>query len=483
MGYDTFPSQSDVGESGSQAAALARIFDEQRARSRSAAPAPWALRSDRLRRLRRLILEQRGALAQAISGDFGHRSRHETELLEINPLLDGIAHSLRHGQDWMRMQRRRPGPKFWPGAARLLPQPLGVVGVIVPWNYPLLLSLGPAQCALTAGNTVLIKVSDLSPRFGALLSRLLEQAFDTHELRLFNGDADFSRHFCRLPFDHLLFTGSPAVGRQVMRAASDNLTPVTLELGGKSPAIVDADADLEAAARRIVIGKTFNAGQTCVAPDYALVPRGRLDAFIGGARRAVERFYPALARGGDYTSIISAHHFSRLQRLVDDAVARGACAWPLSKAPHDAVRRLFPPIALSGLAPEAAALHEEIFGPVLPVLEVGDLDEAIAWINARPRPLALYLFARRQATIDRVLAHTVSGGVTVNDTFLHAGVDSLPFGGIGESGMGAYHGEEGFHTFSHAKPVFLRGRIGLLPWLYPPFGARAERLLRMPRHE
>jgi coniferyl-aldehyde dehydrogenase len=473
-------------ESGAEAIAsvapsLADVFEQQRQRSRTVSPASWTMRADRLRRLRRLLLENRGALAAAISDDFGQRSLHETELLEVNPVLDAISHSLENGGRWMRQQQRRPGYKFWPGTAALMPQPLGVAGIVVPWNYPLMLSLGPTQCALVAGNSVLIKVSELTPRFGALLARCVEQAFAADELRVFNGDADFSRQFCQLPFDHLLFTGSTAVGRQVMRAASDHLTPVTLELGGKSPAIIGPDADFEQAVRRIVIGKTLNAGQTCIAPDFALIPDGSLPAFIAAARRAVAQFYPSLASTADYTSILSDRHFARLQAIVDDALAGGAEAWPLSNVPNDTRRRLFAPVALSGLAPGSIALQEEIFGPVLPVVTYAGMADAIAWVNARPRPLALYLFERRRATIDRVLTETVSGGVTVNDTFLHAGVDSLPFGGVGASGMGAYHGEEGFRTFSHFKPIFWRARVSALPWLYPPFGRLAELLLRMPR--
>ena len=460
---------------------LMRIFTQQHAQSRAGIAAPWSVRADRLQRLRALLLGQRGPLAAAISADFGQRSRHETELLEITPVLDAIAHSLGHGRRWMRPLPRRPGYKFLPSRGWLLPQPLGVVGIVVPWNYPLFLSLGAAQGALTAGNRVSIKVSELTPRYGALLADLVEKAFAVDEMRVFNGDAAFSRGFCQLPFDHLLFTGSTAVGRHVMRAASGNLTPVTLELGGKSPAIVGPGADFAQAVRRIVVGKMLNAGQTCIAPDYALVPQARLADFADAARSAVGRLYPSLADTPDYTSIISDHHFARLQGLVDDALARGARAWPLSDAQNDARRRLFAPVALSGLEPDAIALQDEIFGPVLPLVGYASLDEAIAWINARPRPLALYLFERQRATIDKVMAETVSGGVTVNDTLLHAGVDSLPFGGVGASGMGAYHGEEGFRTFSHLKPVLMRARISLLPWLYPPFGPRAERLLRMPR--
>lgn len=266
---------------------LMRIFTQQHAQSRAGIAAPWSVRADRLQRLRALLLGQRGPLAAAISADFGQRSRHETELLEITPVLDAIAHSLGHGRRWMRPLPRRPGYKFLPSRGWLLPQPLGVVGIVVPWNYPLFLSLGAAQGALTAGNRVSIKVSELTPRYGALLADLVEKAFAVDEMRVFNGDAAFSRGFCQLPFDHLLFTGSTAVGRHVMRAASGNLTPVTLELGGKSPAIVGPGADFAQAVRRIVVGKMLNAGQTCIAPDYALVPQARLADFADAARSAV----------------------------------------------------------------------------------------------------------------------------------------------------------------------------------------------------
>jgi coniferyl-aldehyde dehydrogenase len=473
------------------AVALSRRFELQRAQSRSDPSTPWKTREDRLRRLRALVLDNRTAIAAAISNDFGQRSRHETELLEINHVLDGIAHSLKHGRRWMQQTRRHSGYKYWPGKAMLMPQPLGVVGIVVPWNYPLDLSLGPANSALVAGNRAMIKLSELTPAFGELMAALVAQRFAEDELTIVNGDADIARQFCRLPFDHLLFTGSTAVGHQVMHAASDNLTPVTLELGGKSPAIIGPTAGpasgpavhFDQAVKRIVIGKTFNAGQTCIAPDYALVPRGQLSQFIESARHAVLHFYPSLATTQDYTSIISARHFSRLQNLVDDAVARGAKAWPLSDAHNDPHRRLFAPLLLTHVPPDSAVLSEEIFGPVLPVIEYDELSEAIAYVNARPRPLALYLFERDSEKIDQVLAATVSGGVTVNDTFLHVGPDTLPFGGVGASGMGAYHGEAGFRTFSHFKPVFRQASFSALRWLYPPYGRVAERLLRMPRQD
>ncbi len=468
-------------------AALSATFALQRAASRAEPFAAWAVRADRLRRLAALLREHRAALAAAISADFGQRSRHETELLELTPLLDGINHALRHGQSWMRERARLPGYKYWPGRACLMPQPLGVAGIVVPWNYPLALAAGPLTSAFVAGNRAMLKLSELTPRLAALMGTLVAARFAEDELRVFEGEADFSHRFCLLPFDHLLFTGSTAVGHQVMRAASDHLTPVTLELGGKSPAILGpglarlSPAQFDRMVERLVIGKTLNAGQTCIAPDHAFVPRAQVARLIDSAQRATARFYPQLGSTPDYTSIISAHHYARLQGLLDDALAGGATAWPLSGAPSDPLRRLFAPVALTAPAPGSRVLDEEIFGPLLPLLAYDELDEVLAAVKARPRPLALYLFEHDRATVAHVLRHTVSGGVTVNDTLVHFGVDALPFGGVGASGIGAYHGEAGFRTFSHVKPVFRQARFSLLRWLYPPFGRAAERLLRMPR--
>jgi acyl-CoA reductase-like NAD-dependent aldehyde dehydrogenase len=464
-------------------AVLSAMFEALRAKSRSDNVVPWQTRADRLKRLRSLVRDNRGAIAAAISADFGQRSRHETELLEINHVLDGIAHSLKHGAHWMKKEDRERSYKYWPGRAFILPQPLGVVGVVVPWNYPLDLSLGPANCALAAGNRVMVKLSELTPRFGGLLDGLAARYFARDELCIVNGGVEAGQAFCALPFDHLLFTGSTAVGHRVMHAASDNLTPVTLELGGKSPAIIGPCAgpsgNFDKAVMRLMIGKTLNAGQTCIAPDYAFIPRGQAPRFIESARRAIAGFYPSLATTPDYTSIISDRHFTRLQALVDDAVGRGAQAWPLSDAASDPGRRLFSPLLLGNVPAGSAVLQEEIFGPVLPLLEYDDLEEVIAYVNQRPRPLALYLFESDRKKIERVLTATVSGGATVNDVFFHVGPDTLPFGGVGASGMGAYHGEAGFKTFSHAKPVFRQPAFSLLSWVYPPYGRRAERLLRM----
>lgn len=463
--------------------ALTVTFEVQRAASRADASVAWATRADRLRRLRQLLLDHRAALAAAISADFGQRSRHESELLEITPLIDSIGHSLRHGASWMAARQRPVGIKYWPGKASVEPQPLGACGIVVPWNYPLSLSLGPLNSALVAGNRAMVKMSELSPQLGELMARLVAASFGEDELRIFNGDVAFAQRFCALPFDHLLFTGSTAVGRDVMRAASEHLTPVTLELGGKSPAIVGPgpmpDAHFERLVQRLLIGKTLNAGQTCIAPDYVLLPRDRLGQFSDAARRAASGFYPD-GETRDYTSIISQRHFDRLQGLLDDALARGATATSLTSMRADPARRLFPPVLLSDCAPGSRVLDEEIFGPILPLLPYDDLDEALAWINARPRPLALYLFESDRATIRHVIGKTVSGGVTVNDSLLHVAQDSLPFGGVGASGTGCYHGEDGFRNFSHLKPVFRQGRFSPVRWIYPPFGRLAGRLLRIP---
>ena len=419
-------------------------------------------------------------MADAIAEDFGNRSRHETRLLEVFPALEAIRHARRHVAGWMKPERRATGLWFLPGRSRILKQPLGVAGIVVPWNYPLLLAVGPLVAALAAGNRAMVKMSETTPAFGALFARLVAGTFSPDEVAIVNGGPDLARDFCALPFDHLLFTGSTAVGRHVMRAAAENLTPVTLELGGKSPAIVAADFDLAAAARRLLFGKCLTAGQTCIAPDYVLVESGREGEFVEAARRAVASFYPAIAANPDYTGIVDARHRARLASLRDEAIAAGARAHrlgPEGEAPEAAGK--IAPTILTGVTPAMAILREEIFGPLLPVIGVASLDEAIAFVNARPRPLALYVFSHDARSVDRVLERTVSGGVTVNDTLLHIAQDDLPFGGVGESGMGAYHGREGFDAFSRRKPVFRQSRLNGLPLFHPPYGARFDSLIRL----
>ncbi|MFK4026977.1 coniferyl aldehyde dehydrogenase [Stutzerimonas balearica] len=428
-----------------------------------------------LEALHEVIASHQQALVEAISADFGNRSADETLLAEVMPSLHGIRHAKRHLARWMKPSRRRVGLAFQPASARVLYQPLGVVGIIVPWNYPLYLAIGPLIGALAAGNRALLKMSESAPATGRLLRDLLGQVFAEHEVAMVLGDVETGKQFTRLPFDHLLFTGSTEVGRQVMQSAAANLTPVTLELGGKSPAIVAADVPLEQAAERIAFGKTLNAGQTCVAPDYVLVPQQRLEAFVEAYRLAVQRFFPQLTDNPDYTSIINERQLLRLEGYLADARARGALLLPLF---DEGQGRRLPHHVLLDVNDDMQVMQDEIFGPLLPVLPYASLDEAIAYVNARPRPLALYFFGYDRAEQQQVLERTHSGGVCLNDTLLHVAQDDLPFGGIGASGMGHYHGHEGFLTFSKAKAVFSKPRFNAARLIYPPYGGRLQRLIR-----
>ena len=457
---------------------LRSAFDAQReAFARSPFP-DAATRDRRLGALERLLRENVDAIAAAIARDFGHRSPHETRLLEIFPSLEAVKHARRHLRRWMKPQRRPVSLWFQPGRAEVISQPLGVAGIIVPWNYPIYLAVGPLVGALAAGNRALVKMSEFAPSTGALLDALVRSHFAADEVGVVNGDAEVARAFAALPFDHLLFTGSTAVGRAVMRAAADNLTPVTLELGGKSSAIVGPDYPIAGAAERIVIGKCMNAGQTCIAPDYALVPAGRVREFVEAARRTVAECYPDPLRSPDYTAIVNDRHFTRLAGYLDEARTRGAEIVALApNASPDAATRRFPPMIVLGAPGDCRLMREEIFGPILPVVPYEALDDALAYVNERPRPLALYYFDRDARRIDRVLTGTAAGGVTINDTILHIAQESLPFGGVGPSGMGEYHGREGFEAFSKRKAVFRQSRLNTMGLFKPPYGKRFERLV------
>ncbi|HVE07206.1 MAG TPA: coniferyl aldehyde dehydrogenase [Paraburkholderia sp.] len=439
----------------------------------------WETRAAQLKALRRMLLDNRDALTEAIQADFGNRSEEEVLLAEFMLAKEEIGSALRHGKRWMKPQRRNVNRWLLPARAKVIPQPLGVVGIIVPWNYPVLLAVSPLIGALAAGNRAMIKMSELTPRTAALFERLIAQTFSRDQVAVVNGDAAVAAAFSALPFDHLLFTGSTKVGYDVMRAAAGNLTPVTLELGGKSPVIIGPDARFGYAVESIMLGKTLNAGQTCVAPDYVLVPRGKEAAFIERARAAIAKLYPDFARNRDFTSIISARHFERLQRLADEAQAAGAQLHPLSDAASDPQTRRFAPQAVTNAPADTTLLQEEIFGPLLPLVPYDTLDEAIAWINARPRPLSLYLYDDNPATVERVTRETIAGGMAVNETLLHLACDSLPFGGVGASGMGAYHGYDGFVTFSKMKPVFTQTRLNGRGLIVPPYGKRVKALLRL----
>ncbi|QXH46997.1 coniferyl aldehyde dehydrogenase [Pseudomonas xanthosomatis] len=437
---------------------------------------PAAQRRQWLKSLRQALVNGQQALIEAIDRDFDGRSADETLLAELLPSVQGLRHAERHLQRWMRPAKRRAGLAFQPASARVLYQPLGVVGIIVPWNYPLFLAIGPLTCALAAGNRVMLKLSEATPATGQALKAMLGQVFPEDLVSVVLGDVQVGQAFARLPFDHLLFTGATGVGRQVMLAAAQNLTPVTLELGGKSPAIVSQDVPLATAAERIAFGKTLNAGQTCVAPDYVLVPRERLGAFAEAYRQAVHRLYPRVADNPDYSAIINPRQLERLERLLSDAREQGAEVRDLYPDQPRQGRRL-PPHLLLEVNEHMQVMQEEIFGPLLPLVPYDSLDEALAYINQRPRPLALYYFGYDRSEQARVLRDTHSGGVCLNDTLLHVAQDDLPFGGIGPSGMGHYHGREGFQTFSKAKAVLAKQRLNAARLIYPPYGKALQRLV------
>ena len=467
-------------------AALDTLLNAQRqAWLREPYPA-WETRAQHLKTLGALLLAHGDALAEAINADFGQRPKAETLLAELMLARQEINTALRHGPRWIKPQRRSAGKWLLPGRARVVPQPLGVVGIVTPWNYPVLLAVAPLIGALAAGNRAMIKMPELAPRTSALFAELIGQRFAPEHVTVVNGDASVGAAFTALPFDHLLFTGSTGVGHAVMRAAAANLTPVTLELGGKSPTLIAPDvrdARFDAAVDNLLIGKTLNAGQTCIAPDYVLLPRGLEERFIARARQRVGQLYPDFARNRDYTSIISARHFARLQDLAQQAQAAGAQLHPLAdidpSAPALAESRRFVPAAVTNAPADSALMQEEIFGPLLPLVPYDTLDDALGYINARPRPLALYLYSDDQATIDRVTHGTIAGGMSINETLMHTAAEGLPFGGVGASGMGAYHGHDGFLTFSKMKPVFQQSRLNARNWVAPPYGSRFDRLIRL----
>jgi coniferyl-aldehyde dehydrogenase len=451
--------------------------------SRTTAAPTLQQRLDRLARLRAVVSDNEARFEQAISADFGHRSVTETTIAETMLVLGEIKHAAKQLKKWMAPRRVSTALQFFPAKNRLMPQPLGVVGIIAPWNYPLQLTLAPAVGALAAGNRVMIKPSELVPRFSALLRELIAAKFDASEIVVTGIDGDIAQAFSALPFDHLIFTGSTRVGRMVAEAAGRNLTPITLELGGKSPVIVDRSADLGEAAQRVAYAKLLNAGQTCIAPDYALVPQASVQDFAERVQANMRTMFGTDPGNKDYTSVVSDRHYARLEALVADAAAKGARIMQAAKSDDPAwkSKRKFPPTIVVGATPDMTIMQEEIFGPLLPVMGYKDTGEPVAYINKHDRPLALYWFGKDDAARDEVLDRTVSGGVTVNDCLFHFAQMHQPMGGVGASGTGAYHGEWGFNTLSKLKPVFYRSPFNRLADLYPPYGAKIARLEKMLR--
>ncbi len=450
---------------------MKQILEAQRAAFREHPYPSAAERIEHLGRIKPQLLRNLPRIEQALQADFGSRSPDETKLAEIMTTLEGIKYYSKHLRRWMKPQKRHAGQVNFPGSAMVVYQPVGVVGVMVPWNYPFYLALGPMIGALAAGNRVMIKMSEFTPESAELLRELLGEIFDENRVAVVTGEMEVSAAFSKQPFDHLLFTGSTAVGRHVMRAAADNLTPVTLELGGKSPAIISPDFPMKDAVERIAFGKCINAGQTCVAPDYVLCPRSRVDEFASAFRQQVARMYPTMVDNPDLTSVINERQYRRLQGYLDDARQKGASIEEINPAGEDfSATRKMPFTVLRDVTDEMQIMQEEIFGPLLAIVPYDSLDEALDYVNDRPRPLALYYFDWDNGRCEHVLRYTHSGGVCLNDAMTHVGVDDIPFGGTGESGMGQYHGHEGFLTFSKAKGVYRKGRLNPTRNILPPFG-------------
>ena len=424
-------------------------------------PASAALRRDRLLRAVQLLSENRIALTAAIAADFGHRSAYQTLLADVMSSIAALKFAAEHVEQWMQAEvvdAPAEGMQTW-----IQQQPLGVVGIISPWNFPLNLAFGPLAGIFAAGNTAMLKPSELTPHTSELLAELVARYFEPHELVVVLGDAEVGQAFSALPFDHLVFTGSSTVGKHIMRAAAENLVPVTLELGGKSPVVIAADADIQQAAQRIMTVKTFNAGQICVSPDYVLIPDAQVDGFIAAAQQFISESFPKVQHNDDYTSIISSRHYERLLALLSDARSKGAeiiSLAPADEPDYDANTRKIAPHLILNVTDEMLIMQEEIFGPLLPVKTYQQFEETIDYINAHPRPLAAYYFGQDQAKQQHFATHTTSGALVINDVMTHASIDTLPFGGIGASGMGAYHGIHGFRRFTHAKAVVVQSMDG-----------------------
>ncbi len=433
-----------------------------------------------LLKLKVAILARQGEIEKALREDFGHRSTHETALAELLPVIAGVDYQRKHMRQWMRPEKRHVPMQFQPARAWVSCQPLGVIGIISPWNFPLGLALMPLATAIAAGNRAMIKPSEFTPASSALLVKMIGETFAQDQVAVLTGDAAVGQDFAALPFDHLVFTGSTPVGRAVMKAASENLVPVTLELGGKSPVIIEKGHPMKHAATSIAFGKLSNSGQICIAPDYVMVHEEEVELFLNTYDQAVRALYPDGPTGDDYTSIINERQYARLQAMLDDARSKGAKVHEVGVNASEAHRRMhnLAPAVVTGVTGDMRIMQEEIFGPILPVLAYREFAEAIAYVNAHPRPLALYFFGGNGPNRRKVLSLTTSGNVTINNTLAHYLADDLPFGGVGPSGMGAYHGVEGFKALSHSKGIFQQGTWNLSELILPPFGSVANLIVK-----
>lgn len=456
---------------------LSSLLEQQRL-AYQRAPYPSAEdRITKLKRLKKALLDYQHDFVDSLQEDFGTRAKEETLMLEVLPCINQINYTVKRLKKWMKPDRRHAGLMLAPATVEVMYQPLGVIGIMVPWNGPVNLSIVPLITALGAGNRAMIKLSEFTPATNKTIRRLLEQMFNNDEVAVVEGEADVAAQFSALPFDHLIFTGATEIGRHVMRAASSNLTPVTLELGGKSPVIIAGDIEMPIAVERLAFGKCVNSGQVCISPDYVLCPEGKEQAFIQAYKARFQAMYTEASTSEDHTSIISERQYQRLTTWLEDARAKGATVVSADGKGADHASRKMATQLITGVSEDMAIMQQEIFGPLLPIISYKTMDEAIAYVNSRPRPLALYLMSFDKLTQKEVLTRTHSGGVCLNDTLFHFVADDAPFGGVGPSGMGHYHGKEGFMNFSSAKTVLTNGRFYPGKFIQPPYSKSLVKLV------
>ena len=473
-----------VPQSSPEQLSIAHTIDEMQAQfsrlqalSRTQPINDWATRETQLDNLEVMLSDNQVGFTEAINADFGYRSESETQFAELFPSFTGISHAKKHGKKWMKTQRAPISALYMPAHNEIQPQPLGVVGIMVPWNYPLFLAVGPMIDALTAGNRIMVKMSEAAPQFAQAFANAIARYFSPDMVCVVLGEVDIAAAFSSLPFDHLLYTGSTTVGKKVMAAAAPNLTPVTLELGGKSPVMVLDGANLETVVNRVMMGKTLNAGQTCIAPDYVLIQRKYHEQFISLAKEWMDKHYPNIENNPDYSRIINVQQFKRVKGYLD--ALSGDEIHSLTAAESNMETRLMPPVIVSEPASDSDVMQNEIFAPILPLMHYETLDEAIHFVNARPRPLALYVFGDNYKGIEKVRNNTVSGGLCINEVLIHVAQHDLPFGGVGDSGTGAYHGKAGFERLSHMKPVFVQSKLNGLNLLLPPYGGLFKKAMAL----
>ncbi|MBX3482052.1 coniferyl aldehyde dehydrogenase [Phenylobacterium sp.] len=469
----------------SEAARMSEVLRRQKAAHiRDGAPGA-EVRIGRLDRCIGLLVKHEADIVRALTADFGARAPEVSGITDVAGSIGPLKHAKAHLRAWMRPEKRKPTPAIlglFGAKAEVRFQPKGTVGVISPWNFPVNLTFSPLAGILAAGNRAMIKPSEFTPATSELMAKMFAEAFDEEEIAVFTGGPDVGHAFSGLAFDHLIFTGATSIARHVMKAAAENLVPLTLELGGKSPVIVGRSADMATTAARVMAGKTLNAGQICLAPDYVLAPQDRVGEFVGQATAAVAAMFPTVKDNPDYTSVIAERHYERIKGYVDDARAKGAEVVEINPAGEDFSQqehRKIPPTLILNPTDEMKVMQEEIFGPVLPVMTYRTLDDALAYVNAHERPLGLYYFGADPAEEAKVLEHTTSGGVTVNDVIFHVAQEDLPFGGVGPSGMGSYHGHDGFREFSHRKAIYkqLKKDLGPMKALRPPYGEGVRKYL------